>query len=44
MVGIYVFGILIVVGLAALVVYKIKSSRTESRKWAKAEAERSLDK
>jgi hypothetical protein len=43
MAGIFVFGVLVVVGLGALVFYKIKSSRSESRKWAKAEAERSIE-
>jgi hypothetical protein len=44
MIGIYVFGVLVIAGMAALVVYKIRSSRSESRKWDKLEAERSLDK
>lgn len=43
MTGILVFGVLVVAGLAALLVFKIKWARAESRKLAKAEAERSLE-
>ncbi len=35
MTGLYVVGVLLVLGLVALVVFKIRMSRSEVRKWGK---------